>query len=53
MPHDQTAAIQALIIDRDRLRADNAQLRNLIVTLMRAIKEVELTLQKALDKDNR
>ncbi len=34
-----------------RLRAENAQLRTMIVDALRAMKEIELVLRKALDKD--
>jgi hemerythrin-like domain-containing protein len=34
-----------------RLRVENNQLRNLLVTLLRVMKEVENNLQIALDKD--
>ena len=36
-----------------RLQEENAQLRTLLVETLQAMKEVELTLQKALDKDKK
>ena len=42
-PHEELVA----------LRSENAQLRTLLVEALRAMKEVELTLQAALDKDHR
>ena len=36
-----------------RLQEENAQLRTLLVELLRAMKEVELCLQAALDKDKK
>lgn len=36
-----------------RLQEENAQLRTLLVEILRAMKEVELTLQAALDKDRK
>ena len=35
-----------------RLQEENAQLRTLLVEALRAMKEVELVLRKALDKDH-
>jgi hypothetical protein len=40
-PHEELAA----------LRNENDQLRTLLLEVLRAMKEVELTLQGALDKD--
>lgn len=42
-PHEELAA----------LRNENDQLRTLLVEALRAMKEVELTLQGALDKDKK
>ena len=36
-----------------RLQEENAQLRTLLVEVLRAMKEVELVLQAALDKDKK
>ena len=36
-----------------QLRAENAQLRALLIELLRAMKEIELTLRNALDKDRK
>ena len=36
-----------------RLQEENAQLRTLLVEALRAMKEVELVLRKALDKDRK
>ena len=35
------------------LQEENAQLRTLLVEVLRAMKEVELVLQRALDKDRK
>ena len=37
----------------EELRLENDQLRTLLIEALRAMKEVELTLQSALDKDHR
>ena len=36
-----------------KLQEENAQLRTLLVEVLRAMKEVELVLQRALDKDRK
>ena len=36
-----------------QLQEENAQLRTLLVEILRAMKEVELVLQRALDKDRK
>ena len=36
-----------------RLQEENAQLRTLLVEVLRAMKEIELVLRKALDKDRK
>ena len=42
-PHEELVA----------LRNENAQLRTLLVEVLRAMKDVELVLQRALDKDRK
>ena len=43
----KTTLHEAIVI----LQEENAQLRTLLVEVLRAMKEVELVLRKALDKD--
>ena len=51
MPHDsREPALQAEEIRR--LNRENAQLRTLLLELLRVVKEVEKNLQTALDKDH-
>ena len=45
--------VEALKAKNDWLCDENAQLRTLIVEALRAMKEVELVLRKALDKDKK
>ena len=58
MPHDPEEVIAFAMREYARqteelaqLRIENNQLRNLLVTMLRTVKEVELNLQLALDKD--
>ena len=54
-PHDDEEAVafhSAAIREATRLRNENDQLRALLIETLRAMKEVELTLQGALDRDN-
>ena len=53
-PRDDEEAVafhSAAIREATRLRNENDQLRTLLIEALRAMKEVELTLQGALDKD--
>ena len=56
-PHDDdeeaVAFHSAAIREATRLHNENDQLRTLLLEVLRAMKEVELTLQGALDKDRR
>ena len=55
-PHDDEEVVafhSAAIREQARLQEENAALRTLLVELLRAMKEVEFTLRKALDKDRK
>ena len=56
MPHDkwlERSVDAGAATEIERLRDENAQLRTLLVEVLRAMKEVELVLQRALDKDRK
>ena len=48
MPHDKWLEDA---VEIERLRAENDQLLRLLIEALRAMKEVEFVLRKALDKD--
>ena len=55
-PHDDEELVafhSAAIREQARLQAENAELRTLLVDVLRSMKEVEFTLRKALDKDRK
>jgi hypothetical protein len=56
MPHDEHCRVcGALLFDKEvvELRRENTHLRTLLVEVLRAMKEVELVLRAALDKDKK
>ncbi len=55
-PHDDEELVafhSAAIRENARLQTENEQMRTLLVDVLRAMKEVEFTLRKALDKDRK
>ena len=53
MPHDPEDVIAFAMREHERLCKENDELRTLLIEALRAMKEVELTLQSALDRDKK
>jgi hypothetical protein len=51
MPHDPVDTLAIALHELAQLRQENVALRTMLIEIMRTIKEVELSLTKALDKD--
>ena len=53
MPHERDDVIAFVMEEIAQLRDENAQLRTMIATMLRALKQVEICLQVALDREKK